>query len=248
VVSSGAADPVITAGQCNGARLTVRLTNQGSTPTHADATLTAPDALHLQRGTISTYLPAGYTRTVVLTVSSPPGTAPGTYRVRVTAGTSHLEIPVTVAPTVASPTGNLARSATRVTASSSRAGYPLCGAVDGDADSEHWGLTTGWNDVTGRQWPDWYQLHWDTHQRISQVRLHTLDSAASPAARFGLRDWDVQVTTATGWVTVAQVRGNTTGTVTSAFAALDTMDLRIVTYAANGANDYSRIVEVAAFA
>ncbi|MEU8616174.1 hypothetical protein AB0C29_50160, partial [Actinoplanes sp. NPDC048791] len=64
----------ITTGQCNGGQLLVRLTNSGRTPVYADAVITAPEALHLPRRLISTWLPAGYTRTVPVAVSAPAGT------------------------------------------------------------------------------------------------------------------------------------------------------------------------------
>lgn len=232
----------ITTGQCNGGQLLVRLTNHGTAPVYADAVLTAPDALRLPRRLISTWLPAGYTRTVPVAVSAATGTPAGTYPVAVTSGAQRVDVPVSVSAPRPSP--ELSRSASRVSASSSRAGYLVCGAVDGDADPAHWGHGTGWADGTGRQWPDWYQLQWDTPQRLSRVDLATVDSAEFPTARYGLRDWDVQLAVAGGWRTVVQVRGNTAATVSSTFPAQLADTLRIVTYAANGANDQSRILEL----
>ena len=232
----------IATGQCNGGRLLVRLTNRGPAPVYADAVLTASEALHLPRRLISTWLPAGYTRTVAVPVVAATGTAAGAYAVSVTSGEQRVDVPVAVSPPLPSP--NLARSAARVSASSSRAGFLVCGAVDGDADPAHWGYGTGWADGTGRQWPDWYQLTWATPQRLSRVDIATVNSAEFPTARYGLRDWDVQLATAGGWRTVAEVRGNTAATVSSTFPAQHTDALRIVTYGANSANDQSRIVEL----
>lgn len=232
----------ITTGQCNGGQLLVRLTNRGPAPVYADAVLTSSPALRLPRRLISTWLPVGYTRTVGVPVVAATGTAAGAYTVSVTSGEQRVDVPVTVSPPQPSP--NLARAAARVSASSSRAGFLVCGAVDGDADPAHWGYGTGWADGTGRQWPDWYQLTWDTPQRLSRVDIATVNSAEFPTARYGLRDWDVQLATAAGWHTVAEVRGNTAATVSSTFPAQHTDALRIVTYAANTANDQSRIVEL----
>src|SRR3954471_17044907 len=61
--------------------------------------------------------------------------------------------------------------------------YPACGAVDGDRDSEHWGLTTGWNDASKGLFPDWLQVTFDQPQSIGRVDLYTLDSKKYPAAR-----------------------------------------------------------------
>jgi len=232
----------IATGQCNGGRLLVRLTNTGPAPVYADAVVTASEALHLPRRLVSTWLPAGYTRTVAIPVVAATGTTAGAYAVAVTSGEQRVDVPVTVA--LPPPSPNLARFAARVSASSSRAGFLVCGAVDGDADPTHWGNGTGWADGTGRQWPDWYQLTWDTPQRLSRVDIATVNSAEFPTARYGLRDWDVQLATAGGWRTVASVRGNTAATVSSTFPAQLADTLRIVTYAANTANDQSRIVEL----
>lgn len=235
----------ITTGPCNGGRLQVELTNTGGHPAYADAVLAASGELHLQRRLISTWLPAGHTSTVPVSVSAATGTPAGTYRVRLTGGPEPVTVPVTVTPP--EPTADLARLATQVDASSSRAELPLCGALDGDADPGHWGHGTGWADGTGRQWPDWYQLTWATPQKVSRVDVVTLGSAAFPAARYGLRDWDVQVGTAAGWQTVAEVRGNLASTVSTSFPARTTGTVRVVTLAANGRDDQSRIVELAVF-
>jgi hypothetical protein len=225
----------IATGPCNGGRLLVDLTNGGDHPIYADAVITASAELHLQRRLISTWLPAGYTSTVPVSISAPTGTPAGTYHVRLTGGPEPLTVPVTVTPPV--PTADLARLATQVDASSSRAEAPLCGALDGDADPAHWGHGTGWADQTGHQWPDWYQLTWATPQKVSRVEIVTATSN-------GLRDWDVQTGSAEGWQTVAEVRGNTAAKVSSSFAPRLTGTLRIVTHAANGLDDLSRIVEL----
>jgi hypothetical protein len=232
----------ITTGQCHGADLTVTLANRSARGTYASVRVTADPALHVPRRLIETWLPPGYTRTVPVTVSAPAGTAPGKYTV--TAGDE--AVPVVVASAV--PSKNLARNASAVTASSARAGLLACGAADGDADPARWWKGTGWADATGKVWPDWYHLAWPAPQRIARVELVTTDSAEFPAARFGLRDWDVQVATAAGWVTAAEVRGNTKARVTSTFAPRTASGLRILTHAANGADDWSRITEVSVYA
>ena len=243
-----AADPLsIATGQCGGAPLTVWLTNTGTKAVYADATLSAPAALLLQRTVISTYLPAGYTAKVPVPVTAPLGTAPETYSVRLSAAGATATAPVTVTATAPDHTGDLARSASKITASTLHAGYPVCGAVDGDADSDHWGTTTGWNDGNSGIWPDWLGFEWDAPQTIGRVTMYTLNSTKYPAARYGLKDWDVQTFTDGQWRTIASVRGNTQGIVSTTFAPVQTSRLRVLTLAGNGANDYSRIIELQAF-
>lgn len=231
-------------GTCLGGQLAVELTNKSAEPVYADATVSAPAALHVQRTMVSSYLPVGYTRTSLIPVTAPTGTPAGTYTITVATGGSQVQVPVTVAATVPDPNGNLARTADTVLASTSHAGYPPCTAVDGDRDSAHWGTTTGWNDGTSKVWPDWYQVTFVAPTAVGRVDLYTLDSAKYPAARYGLRDWDVQVLVGSLWQTVARVRSNTAGLVSTTFPAVPAGAVRLWLTAGNGANDYSRIVEL----
>jgi hypothetical protein len=75
------------------------------------------------------------------------------------------------------------------------------------------------------------------------VTLHTLDSARYPAARNGLRDYDVRLRAGGAWTTVAQVRGNVAGVVESRFDPVVADAVEIVGLAANDGT-YSRIVEL----
>ncbi|MEO3869626.1 discoidin domain-containing protein [Nonomuraea sp. B12E4] len=238
----------ISTGQCGGAPVTVRLTNAGTQAVYADATLSADRALTLQRTMISTYLPAGYTAQVPIPVTAPLGTDPGSYPFKVSAGKSTATAAINVTATAPDPNGDLAWSASKISASSVHAGYPVCGAVDGDSDGEHWGTATGWNDGNSTIWPDWFELRWDSPQTVGRVTLHTLDNTKYPAARYGLKDWDVQTLTDGEWRTVASVRGNTQGVVDTTFEPVRTSDLRVLLLAGNGADDYSRIVELEVFA
>ncbi|SDI67566.1 discoidin domain-containing protein [Nonomuraea jiangxiensis] len=247
-VAADSAGLNIATGQCGGAPITVRLTNPGTQAVYADATLSAARPLALQRTVISTYLPAGYTAQVPIPVTAPLGTEPGSYSVKVSAGKSTANASVNVTATAPDPNGDLARSASKISASSTHAGYPVCGAVDGDTDGAHWGTTTGWNDGNSTIWPDWFELRWDGPQTVGRVTLHTLNSTKYPAARYGLKDWDVQTFSDGQWKTVASVRGNTQGVVDTTFEPVRTTDLRVLLLAGNGANDYSRIVELEAFA
>ncbi|MEU8660951.1 discoidin domain-containing protein [Actinoplanes philippinensis] len=217
----------VTTGPCNARHLSVRLANTSTTPVYADAELTAPDALHLQRTLVSTWLPAGWTSAVPVRVSAATGTPPGDYRIRVSSGDQHTDVPVTV--TAPPPTAGLTTRAAEVTAASFRATNPICAAADGDP-------ATFWTDGTNRVWPDWFQLDWHTPVTVSRADVRT-------PAEAGLRDWDVQVWTG-AWQTVASVRGNTATTRTSTFPPRSVTALRILTLAGNGVGDMSRLAEL----
>ncbi|MFD8559605.1 discoidin domain-containing protein [Streptosporangium canum] len=81
-------------------------------------------------------------------------------------------------------------------------------------------------------------------RQISRVDLHTLDTERYPASSVGLRDWDVQARVDGQWRTVAQVRGNTAGMARSDFAPVTADAVRVSALASNGANDYTRIIEI----
>ncbi|MFI1990402.1 discoidin domain-containing protein [Actinoplanes sp. NPDC020271] len=215
----------ITTGPCNGRDLAVQLTNNGTKGLYAEASLTASDALHLPRRLITSWLPAGYTTSVPVTVT---GTRTGSYHVRVTRDDRVVDVPVEV--TVPPADAGLTALATRVTASTARATGPVCAAIDGRAD-------TMWNDATGKRWPDWWQLDWPTSHQVSSVAVTT-------AAEGGLRDWDVQVAVPGGWATVAAVRANVSAFQVARFPPRQTSAVRIVTLAGNAVNDQSRLVEV----
>ncbi|BCJ46838.1 hypothetical protein GCM10010168_36400 [Actinoplanes ianthinogenes] len=233
----GGLDPVVAeppslaimTGQCNGRDLVVRMTNSGKTPTYADTELSADPAVHLPRRLISSWLPPGYTRSVPVAVRAADGARPGTYHIRISGtGGKVTVVPVTISTPPAG--ADLMRLAARVSASSARAGGPVCAAIDGNAG-------TMWNDTTGKRWPDWWQVDWDQSQRISQVEVVT-------TAEAGLRDWDVQVAVPAGWATVRSVRGNTAVRNIAKFTPRRSKAVRIVALAGNGVNDQSRLAEV----
>ncbi|MEV4755677.1 discoidin domain-containing protein [Micromonospora sp. NPDC049559] len=232
-------DPV----PCANQGFELRFGNTGRTEVYADAFLEAPAPLQLSRYLVSSYLPAGYTLKVKISVSAPRSTPPGRYTITAHAGSQRLALPVEVAPAPVETTGNLARYVPVSASSENLPTYPACGAVDGDRDSTHWASTTGWNDATKGSFPDWLQVTFDQPQVVGRVDLYTLDSAKYPAARYGLRDWDVQVRVGTGWQTVAEVRGNLLGLVSSTFTPVTTGAVRIVTLASNEGVTYSRVVE-----
>lgn len=152
-----------------------------------------------------------------------------------------------VAVTVRS-TDDLARAAT-MTASSSTAQSSPTNLNSGNTSSSIWGGggAGAWNDNTGNTFPDWVQATWASPVPLTKVVVHTLDSASYPAARYGVRDYQVQVLDAAGaWKTVATVSGNTQGVITSTFPKVSTAALRLLITDSNN-HDYSRLVAVQAY-
>ncbi|GAA4674016.1 hypothetical protein Prum_031570 [Phytohabitans rumicis] len=225
----------------------LRFKNAGARAVYADAFVDAPDELRVSREVVTSYLPAGYELKIRVQVTAVVGTAPGEYALALRAGDARLSLPVTVLPAPENPTGNLARFATVVASSEHLPVYPACGATDGDRDSAHWATTTGWNDGTRGLFPDWLQVSFATEETVGRVDLYTLNSTRYPAARYGLRDWDVQVDSGGQWVTVAQVRGNTAGLVSTAFPPVLTKAVRVLALASNEGLTYSRVVELEAY-
>ncbi len=222
--------------------------NAGGSAVYADAFIDAPAPLTVSRSLVSSYLPAGYTLKVKIGVSAPRSTPPGAYTITVHAGDQQMSLPVQVEPAPVNDTGNLVRYMPVSASSENLPTYPACGAVDGDRDSTHWASTTGWNDATKGSFPDWLQVTFDQPVEVGRVDLYTLDSVKYPAARYGLSAWDVELQVDGAWQTVAQVRDNTVGEVSSVFAAQTATALRVVTLASNEGVTYSRIVELEAYA
>lgn len=222
------------------------MTNTGPQAQFADMTLSAQKPITLSRDIFSSYLPAADPDQPVSTpveVRAPRDTPPGSYDVLLAMNRQELRVPVRVQEPPAKGPGDNVALGEQAFASSAHGNFPVCGGVDGNKDHAQWGTRTGWNDATPTIFPDSYGVRFPTPQRIDQVELLTIDSAGSPATRYGVRDWDVQVLTDGQWQTVAQVRGNTSGLVTSQFAATTAEAVQVVIYASNDAR-YSRIMEL----
>ncbi len=226
---------------CGAGSFLVELTNTGNKAVWADALIDA-NGLDLSADIVSTYLPPGHTFTELVSVNVGSDDEVGERTIVLTAGESRTEVTVTVDDSGIGD--NLARRGTP-TASSSYGGRPPCGAIDGRTDDD-WSLGVGWSDGTNNVFPDWWQLDFDEPTTISQIVLRTVDSEALPAHTQGLRDWDIQVPDGDGWRTVASVRDNEVGSVTSDFDAVTTESVRVLCLGANG--HYSRILELEAYA
>ncbi|MGI5282101.1 discoidin domain-containing protein [Nonomuraea polychroma] len=205
-----------------------------------DAPLTA------SRSMLTSYLPPGYELGAKLLVAVPPDAKEGTYGLRLRTPAQTLRVPVEVVPLDRLDNGGNLALHRPVTASSqhTNANYPPCSVVDGDRSSNGWAGGNGWNDATARAWPDTVAISLGGPKQVSRVDLYTLDTERYRASRYGVRDWDVQAQVSGQWRTVAQVRGNIAGNVRSDFAPVTADAVRIIALASNGANDYTRIIEV----
>lgn len=228
---------------CFSATTQLQLTNPGAEDVYADATVDVETPLNANRGALSSWLPAGWTERAPVTLTAPRETPAGDYELRVESGAARLTVPVEVAPAPPKEPGDELAFGEQASASSTHGNFDVCGGVDGITDSEQWDTTTGWNDATRNAFPDTYDVRLAQPSQVQRVKLWTLDSRRYPAARNGLRDWDVQVRVDGAWSTVAEVRGNVSGTVESSFHPVLADAVRIVGRAAND-GAYSRIVEL----
>src|SRR5699024_1584074 len=117
------------------------MTNTGSEGEFVDAVLTASPGLELSRELWSTYLPPADPAQAVsahVTVTAAEATAPGEYELQMAAAEQTLSIPVTIeGPPGDGPDANLALYR-QAFASTTHPNTTLCGAVDGNRDSEQW--------------------------------------------------------------------------------------------------------------
>ncbi|WP_405791929.1 hypothetical protein [Streptomyces sp. NBC_01506] len=228
----------------------VTLTNTGKNAVFADATMAADAPIKLTDTIFSTYLPATdpdqpVTRSVGVRV--PRGTAPGTYDVKLASGKQRVVVPVTVEPVPEPAPGTNLAYGQQATASSTHGNFKTCGAVDGNADYRDWSTKTGWNDADKGAFPDWLAVTWPEPVELGRVETVTYATPTNPAARQGIKDFDVQAKSGDEWVTVGSYRGNTLDRIVTTFDPVTTESIRIMVYASNSA-DYSRLLEVEAYA
>ncbi|MEV0404107.1 family 78 glycoside hydrolase catalytic domain [Actinoallomurus sp. NPDC050550] len=156
--------------------------------------------------------------------------------VTLTAGDDSASAPVAV-------TGNLVRLAT-MSASSTHSGSDPAWTNDGGTDSEAWlNGVGGWNDDTAAEWPDTLTATWDAPVTLGRVRVFTLNSSKSSAAKSGIRDFDLEARVDGTWRTLATVRGNTAGVVERTVDPVQASALRVVVLDSND-HKYSRVIEL----
>jgi hypothetical protein len=253
VVEFGASPSLVTVSglPClSGGDFTVSMTNTSSQSIFADMTLAAPAPITLSRRLFSTYLPAADPDQTVSTpvlAKVPRDAAAGRYEAELTVDRQTVKVPIEVQPIPEKGPGDNLALGEQAFASSTHGNVTLCGGVDGNTNSEQWGAS-GTHDATTGVFPDMYGVKLPAPTTVGRVELYTLDSVKYPAAKMGLRDFDIQVhTAAAGWQTVAAVRGNVVGHVTAAFAAVEADQVQVVTYDSND-HKYSRIVELEVYA
>ncbi len=231
---------------CLPSSLALGMTNTGGHDVYADAELNASGPVELERSVVSSWLPAwdpDHTVTTRVGVTAPRTAVPGDYTVTVRADRTRLTVPVRVLPLPGKGEGDNLALGEQAAASSTHGNFRLCGAVDGDRNSDNWSISTGWNDGTRSVFPDDYSVALARSVSIGRIETYTLDSARYPAGRFGIRDFDVQVRTGGAWQTVDLVRGNIAGRVTSTFDPVIADAVRVVVYDSND-HAYSRIMEL----
>ncbi|MFI6738683.1 discoidin domain-containing protein [Nonomuraea sp. NPDC050451] len=228
------------------AKLEIGMRSDARKPSYATMSVEVTAPLSASRSMLTSYLPPGYELGAKLLIAVPPTTPQGEYALRLKTPDRTLSVPVQVVTLDQLDNGGNLALRRPVTASSqhTNANYPPCSVADGDPGSNGWAGGNGWNDATARAWPDTVSIALGGPKQISRVDLYTLHTERYPASIYGLRDWDVQAGLNGQWQTVAQVRGNTAGSVRSDFAPVTADAVRIVALASNGANDYTRITEV----
>lgn len=201
--------------------------------------VTVPDGYTAVLAEPSITVPGGGDREIALTVTRAAATSAAGTLTFALDGDSHA-VPLR-------PDDNWIQIAD-LTASSTHSPSAVTNLQDGNTDSSVWGGggLGGWNDDTPNEWPDTVTATWPHPVRLGRVRLYTLNSPSFPASKWGVRDVDVQISTSTSWVTVAQVRGNTAGVIDLSFTPADTDRLRIAVLDSND-HTYSRLIEIAAY-
>lgn len=228
---------------CTPGDLVVGMTNITDQALFADMTIDVDEPVTAWRDRFTSYLPAGYTSTALVELQAPRDAQPGQYAVHLQSDRVRLDVPVEVlTPPTKGPGDNLAFGE-QASASSTHGNFELCGAVDGNRNSDDWDTLTGWNDATRAVFPDTYGVQLAAPTSIDRVEFDTLDSARYPAARFGVRDVDVQVLVGGQWQTVGTVRANTAGHVTVTFPAIVAEAVQLVVVDSND-HAYSRLVEL----
>lgn len=231
---------------CTPGFLTVGITNHDDEPTFVDVTIEPEAPLTSWRSRFTSYLPDGQTTTALVELRAPRDAAPGTYDVRLQADHSPHVAAVEVLPAPPKGPGDNLSFGEEAIVSSTHGNFDRCGGLDGNANSEQWDISTGWNDGTRAVFPDTYGVVLAAPAAVDRVEIDTLDSARWPATTNGIRDVDVQARVGGEWQTVASVRGNTLGHITSTFPAVRADAVQLVIFDSND-HAYSRVVELAVF-
>ena len=134
--------------------------------------------------------------------------------------------------------------------------YPATATNNGDRKGLKWGNGGGWNDATQNQTPDWLEISFKGQKLIEEVNIFSMqDNYTSPLeptasmafTLWGLRNFEVQYWTGTGWTPVPN------GTVVNnnlvwrkvVFSPLVTTKIRA--HITGPLNGFSRMIEMEAW-
>ncbi|MFE5337430.1 BNR-4 repeat-containing protein [Isoptericola sp. NPDC056573] len=142
-------------------------------------------------------------------------------------------------PGTPGPTGNLALGGTVTASSALRTDTGGDKAVDGLlTDASRW--ISAVDDATPT-----LTVAWDDAAPVASVRVHSGYRAAVDPASAVLRDFTVELHTATGWVEVGSVTGSTSGTVTVPTPGVTADQVRLVaTDPSASETDVARVFEI----
>ena len=126
--------------------------------------------------------------------------------------------------------------------------YPASSVSDGITSSALWSAGGGWSDGTpGDFTDDRLEIAFNGLKTIDRLTVYTVDSAAFPAASFGIKDFNFEYWDGSAWAALGSaVTGNASPVKTLSFSAVTTSKVRLNVTASND-GQYSRVTEVQAF-
>lgn len=177
---------------------------------------------------------------------------------------------VTVTATPPAVQTNVALAANGATADASseaNSNFRAATAIDGDKTGNNWSNGGGWNDATqGEYAKDWVKVEFNATRIINEINVYTLRDNFSQTTdpdlgeefnHYGIKDFDVQYLSGSGWVTVdcgnpsspcGRVYDNRKVRTRFQFSPVQTSAIRVAVHGAAplSGNNYSRIVEIEA--
>jgi subtilisin family serine protease len=154
---------------------------------------------------------------------------------------------------------NIALASAGGTASASstyNANYPPAAAINGDRKGVGWGAGGGWCDGTSNTWPDWLEVDFSGLKLIEEVDVFSMqDNYTAPVdptptmtfGNFGLKNFEVQYWTGTGWADVpgGAITNNNLVWREVGFVPITTSKVRVLV--AGGLANFSRVMELEAY-
>ena len=141
------------------------------------------------------------------------------------------------------------------------ANFPVASVNNNERAGANWGggssSNGGWNDGTAGVYPDWVEIDFSGTKTIDRVVVYTLqDNYAAPSeptdtmtfSLYGITNFSVQGWNGTTWDTLGSITGNNLVKNTFSLAPYSTSKIRVNITATAGANDYSRLTEIEAWA